>query len=116
MRRMSRRTLGIAALAISLGVSSLGGMLPAQPAHASTLASVSAQGDGPATPLDQYNARLANLEQLVQSGDCATARSEIRSLLTASPESLFRSDATLGQMRGLGTQMDEVLRRAANRC
>jgi hypothetical protein len=138
----TRRAIGIAVVAIGVGVGSLTTALPVDTAQAATLASVSQQGDGgqqsqggqqaaggqqgdggqgggqqaAATPLDQYNARVARIDSLVQSGDCATARSEVRSLLSDSPETLFRSDVTMQQMRDLRIRMDEAFYRTATRC
>lgn len=113
------RNLGLAALAIGIGVSSLTAALPARPAQAAALASVSQQGDGSgaqASPLAQVSGRLSAIDGMVASGDCAAARSEIRSLLSSNPDSLFGSDVTVGQLRELRGQMNDTLQRAANRC
>ena len=108
------RTFGLTALAIGIGVSSLMAAVPAAPAQAAALGSVSQQGDAPASPLTPYQARLAQIDLLVQAGDCSAVRSEIRGLLNTSPESLYRSDITLSQLREFRNQMDETLFRARN--
>jgi hypothetical protein len=105
------RKIGFAILAGGIGVLSLTTMLSVDSAHAATLASVSQQGGG-----DQFSGRLARIDELVQGGDCSTARTEIRSLLSENPENMFGSDATLAQVREFQNRLDDTLYRASKAC
>ena len=104
------RKIGFAILAGGIGILSLTTALPVGSAHAAALASVSQQGG------DQFSGRLARIDELVQSGDCSTARTEIRSLLSENPENMFGSDATLSQMREYQNRLDDTLYRASKAC
>ena len=106
------RKIGMLVLAGGLGVLSLTTTLTVGSAHAATLASASQQGGG----ADQFSGRLARIDELVQSGDCSAARSEIRSLLSENPENMFGSDATLSQVRGYQNRLDDTLYRASKAC
>lgn len=106
------RKIGFAVLAGGIGILSLTTALSVDSAHAAALASVSQQGGG----ADQFSGRLARIDELVQSGDCTTARSEIRSLLSENPETMFGSDATLSQMRQYQNSLDDTLYRASKAC
>jgi hypothetical protein len=126
--RAAQRTLGLAALAIGIGV---GTLFSVAPADAAVLAHATQQGGGEqqasggegggqaaaaSTPLDQYAARVARIESLIQAGDCSAARSEVRAFMEQNPSSLFRSDATFSQIRELSNRMDDAMSRARNLC
>ena len=106
------RKIGMVVLAGGIGVLSLTTSLGVDSAHAAALASVSQQGGG----TDQFSGRLARIDELVQSGDCTAARSEIRSLLSENPENMFGSDATLSQVRQYQNSLDDTLYRASKAC
>jgi len=94
-----------------MGILSLTAAFPVHSAHAAALASVSQQ-DGALS----WSDRLARIDELVQSGDCTAARSEIRSLLSENPENMFGSDATLSQVRQYQNSLDDTLYRASKAC
>jgi hypothetical protein len=106
------RKIGLVVLAGGIAVLSLTTTLTVGSAHAATLASVSQQGGG----ADQFAGRLAHIDELVQSGDCSAARTEIRSLLSENPENMFGSDATLAQVREFQNRLDDTLYRASKAC
>jgi len=112
MRRAApTRTLALTVLAGSLGMLSLTTAFPVPSAHAAARARASPQ-DGALS----WSDRLDRIDELVQSGDCSTARSEIRSLLSENPETLLGSDATLAQIREFQNRVDATLDRASRSC
>jgi hypothetical protein len=104
------RTIGMAVLAGGIGVASLTTPLAVGSAHAATLATVSQQGGE--SPMD----RVARINGLIQSGDCATVRTEVRSLLSENPENLLGSDATISQAREFQKSLDDMLYQASRSC
>jgi hypothetical protein len=106
------RKIGMVVLAGGIGILSLTTTVAVDSAQAATLASVSQQGGG----AEQFAGRLGRIDELVQSGDCSTARTEIRSLLGENPETMFGSDATMAQMREYHNRLDDTLYRASKAC